>query len=85
MRCIRERWDTSFNVGVRGTLPLRNRAGRGAYQRADLGPDITAGLTTAVMLIPQGLGYAMLAGLPPIVGLYAATLPLLAYALFGKK
>ena len=43
----------------------------GNYTREDLRGDLVAGLTTAVMLIPQGMAYAMLAGLPPIVGLYA--------------
>jgi sulfate permease, SulP family len=47
--------------------------------------DLAAGLTTAVMLIPQGMAYAMLAGIPPIMGLYAATLPLLVYALLGTS
>lgn len=47
--------------------------------------DLTAGLTTAVMLVPQGMAYALLAGLPPIVGLYAATLPLLVYAALGTS
>ncbi|MEZ4379784.1 MAG: solute carrier family 26 protein [Nannocystaceae bacterium] len=53
------------------------------YRRAALRGDVIAGLTTAVMLIPQGMAYAMLAGLPPIVGLYASVTPLIAYALFG--
>ncbi|MFZ6178304.1 SulP family inorganic anion transporter [Nannocystis pusilla] len=53
------------------------------YRRSDLPGDLTAGLTTAVMLIPQAMAYAMLAGLPPIVGLYAAIAPLVVYALFG--
>jgi SulP family sulfate permease len=47
--------------------------------------DLVAGLTIAVMLVPQGMAYAMLAGLPPVVGLYASTLPLLAYALLGSS
>lgn len=55
------------------------------YRRQDLRGDMTAGLTTAVMLIPQSMAYAMLAGLPPIVGLYAATVPLVLYALFGTS
>lgn len=55
------------------------------YRREDFRADLVAGLTTAVMLIPQGMGYALLAGLPPIVGLYAALVPLLAYALFGTS
>ncbi len=56
-----------------------------AYDRTHLTGDIVAGLTVAVMLIPQGMAYAMLAGLPPIVGLYASVFPLLAYALFGTS
>ena len=55
------------------------------YQRADLGPDLVAGLTTAVMLVPQAMGYALLAGLPPIHGLYAAVAPLLLYAVLGTS
>jgi len=47
--------------------------------------DASAGLTTAVMLIPQGMAYALLAGLPPIMGLYASTFPLVLYALFGSS
>ena len=56
-----------------------------SYQRADLGPDVIAGLTTAVMLVPQAMGYALLAGLPPIVGLYASVAPLLFYAALGTS
>jgi len=56
-----------------------------SYQRADLGPDVVAGLTTAVMLVPQAMGYALLAGLPPIVGLYASVAPLLLYAALGTS
>jgi len=55
------------------------------YQRADFGPDFVAGLTTAVMLVPQAMGYALLAGLPPIHGLYASVAPLLLYAIFGTS
>ncbi len=55
------------------------------YQRTDLGPDIIAGLTTAVMLVPQAMGYALLAGLPPIHGLYASVAPIVFYAIFGTS
>ena len=55
------------------------------YQRNDLRGDIAAGLTVAVMLVPQGMAYAMLAGLPLIVGLYASIVPLLIYAMFGSS
>jgi SulP family sulfate permease len=55
------------------------------YRREDLMGDVNAGLTVAVMLIPQGMAYAMLAGLPPIMGLYASIFPLLVYALLGTS
>ena len=55
------------------------------YRRADLPRDVQAGLTTAVMLIPQGMAYAMLAGLPPIIGLYASFVPLAVYAFTGTS
>lgn len=56
-----------------------------SYDRAKLRADLPAGLTTAVLLIPQGMAYAMLAGLPPITGLYAAVVPLFVYALLGTS
>lgn len=55
------------------------------YKREDLRGDVSAGLTTAVMLIPQGMAYAVLAGLPPLTGLYSALIPPLIYALFGTS
>jgi sulfate permease, SulP family len=55
------------------------------YDRRDLRGDLSAGLTVGVMLIPQGMAYSMLAGLPPIYGLYASTLPLILYAIFGTS
>lgn len=55
------------------------------YQRSDLRGDVAAGLTIAAMLIPQAMAYALLAGLPPIVGLYAATVPVIVYALLGTS
>jgi len=51
----------------------------------DLRNDFLAGITVAVMLVPQGMAYAMLAGLPPVIGLYASTVPLIAYALLGTS
>ena len=53
------------------------------YARGDLRGDLVAGLTVGAMLIPQSMGYALLAGLPPLFGLYAAVLPLVVYAAIG--
>lgn len=55
------------------------------YRRADLGDDLLAGTLTAILLIPQALAYALLAGLPPEVGLYASVVPPLLYALSGSS
>lgn len=55
------------------------------YGRDTLASDLVAALIVTIMLIPQSLAYAMLAGLPPHVGLYASILPLCAYALFGTS
>lgn len=64
-------------------LPLRNALRN--YDRESFKGDLAAGLSTAVMLVPQGMAYAVLAGLDPIVGLYAATLPTAIYALLGTS
>ncbi|MBC5783188.1 sulfate permease [Ramlibacter sp. USB13] len=58
--------------------------GRG-YGRDTLAADALAAVIVTIMLIPQSLGYALLAGLPPEYGLYASIAPLLAYALFGSS
>src|SRR5690606_3963706 len=55
------------------------------YDRHTLLGDGMAAIIVTIMLIPQSLAYAMLAGLPPEVGLYASVAPLLAYALFGTS
>ncbi len=55
------------------------------YNRSTLSDDSMAALIVTIMLIPQSLAYALLAGLPPEVGLYASILPLIAYALFGSS
>lgn len=55
------------------------------YRRADLPHDVVAGLVTAVLLIPQSMAYAQLAGLPPQVGLYASVAPLAVYAVLGTS
>ncbi len=55
------------------------------YQRHWLMPDITAGLVVAALITPQAMAYALLAGMPPQAGLYAALLPVLVYALLGSS
>lgn len=55
------------------------------YKKPDFKGDFWAGLTVGVMLIPQGMAYAMIAGLPPIYGLYAAFLPQVFYSIFGTS
>lgn len=55
------------------------------YRRADFSHDLVASATLLVLLVPQGLAYALLAGLPPQAGLYASIAPVLVYALFGSS
>ena len=55
------------------------------YRRALLPGDISAGMVVAMMMIPQGMAYALVAGLPPVAGIYASILPPVAYALFGSS
>jgi SulP family sulfate permease len=56
-----------------------------AYQASWLRPDLLAGITVAVLLIPQSMAYGLLAGLPPITGMYAALAALIVYALSGSS
>ena len=55
------------------------------YSRTEAQSDLVAAAIVTIMLVPQSLAYAMLAGLPPQVGLYASILPLVAYAIFGTS
>ena len=67
-----ERW-------LPGLKALRN------YQRAWLLRDLVAGLVLCTLLVPQGMAYAELAGLPAITGLYTTVVCLVAYAAFGPS
>ncbi|KPQ22321.1 MAG: Sulfate permease family protein, partial [Rhodobacteraceae bacterium HLUCCA24] len=55
------------------------------YTRDTLTSDVVAAVIVTIMLIPQSLAYALLAGLPAEMGLYASILPLVAYAIFGTS
>jgi sulfate permease, SulP family len=56
-----------------------------SYRRQWLGRDLLAGITVAAYMVPQVMGYAAIAGLPPITGLWASLLPLVVYALMGTS
>jgi SulP family sulfate permease len=56
-----------------------------SYSRAEASADGLAALIVTIMLIPQSLAYAMLAGMPPEAGIYASTLPIIAYAIWGSS
>jgi high affinity sulfate transporter 1 len=62
-----------------GLVLLRRRRGEG------LRGDLIAGVVLAALLVPQGMGYAQLAGLPPVTGLYATLIPLVVYFLLGPS
>jgi sulfate permease, SulP family len=66
-----------------GYLPFPNWLKN--YHRQDLADDWFAGVITAILLVPQGIAYSILAGLPPHTGLYASILPPVFYALFGTS
>ncbi len=68
---------------LRDHLPFLDWAS--AYSRREATNDLLAAVIVTIMLVPQSLAYAMLAGLPPHVGLYASILPLVAYAVFGTS
>ncbi|MFS4416998.1 SulP family inorganic anion transporter [Maribacter sp. 2307ULW6-5] len=55
------------------------------YKRDYLPKDLVGGLTVGIVLVPQGMAYAMIAGLPPVYGLYASLFPVLTYALLGTS
>jgi sulfate permease, SulP family len=69
--------------GLARYLPILDW-GRG-YNGTVLTNDLVAAMIVTIMLIPQSLAYAMLAGLPPEIGLYASIAPIIAYALFGTS
>ena len=80
--------EPTANAATKATGLARIAPGLGTllrYQRADLPSDLVAGLAVAAVAIPGSIANAELAGFSPEVGLYASTLPLVAYALFGTS
>ena len=69
--------------GLERHLPILEWAK--TYNRETFTSDGVAAIIVTIMLIPQSLAYALLAGLPPEMGLYASILPLVAYAIFGTS
>ena len=64
-------------------IPLLNWLPK--YKKSNFSKDIIAGFTVGIILVPQGMAYAMIAGLPPVYGLYAALFPVLMYMFFGTS
>lgn len=72
-----------FKKQIENYLPIIGTLQK--YNRAAFKGDLNAGVTVGIMLIPQGMAYAILAGLPPVYGLYASIVPLLIYAILGTS
>ena len=70
-------------IKIKETIPILQWLP--AYKKAWLKNDLFAGITVGVILIPQGIAYATIAGLPPIYGLYTALIPQLVYAVMGTS
>nr|XP_026501793.1 solute carrier family 26 member 6 isoform X3 [Vanessa tameamea] len=83
-RCKRVVQNCGFGDCLLNSLPIARWLPR-YNMKKDLVGDLVAGATTAVMHIPQGMAYAMLAEVPPIVGLYMAFFPVLIYVIFGTS
>lgn len=73
----------NFQNHIKSYFPIAGTLGN--YNKIMFRGDLSAGITVAVMLIPQGMAYAVLAGLPPVYGLYASIVPLFLYAIFGTS
>jgi SulP family sulfate permease len=69
-------------AGIRWPRPF---AGLRGITLADVPREVSAGFTLAALMIPLNIGYAQVAGLPPVVGLYAAIIPLAVFALFTSS
>ena len=56
-----------------------------SYKKDDFFSDLISGFTVAIMHVPQGIGYALLGNMPPVVGIYMAFFPVLMYVIFGTS
>ena len=72
-----------LNLGLSRLFPAKDWLSR--YQFSTFKSDLIAALIVLAMLVPQGMAYAMLAGLPPIMGIYASILPMIVYAFTGSS
>ena len=72
-----------LNQGISRLFPAKDWLSR--YQFSTFKSDLIAALIVLAMLVPQGMAYAMLAGLPPIMGIYASILPMIIYAFTGSS
>ena len=70
---------------ITSTRPVQDRPWWRSNRRQWLPRDVLAGVTVAAYMVPQVMGYAAIAGLPPITGLWASLLPLVVYALIGSS
>ena len=77
--------DTTGSGDADGLIPTSALRRITNYFRADARADASAGLTIAVMGVPQGMAYALIAGLPPVYGLYTSIIPTLIAAVFGSS
>jgi len=75
---------TDWGAYLMSTIPAIKWLSKYNWKKDTL-PDIIAGLTVAVMHIPQGMAYALLGNLPPVVGLYMAIFPVFIYFLLGTS
>lgn len=70
-------------LSLASVFPVVGQVGSGSYTREKLAGDLSAGLTVGIMVVPQSIGYAVLAGVSPLAGLVSSAAPLLTYALLG--
>jgi sulfate permease, SulP family len=75
---VGQRWRSYLRAVVPSVTWPKN------YRKAALRGDLTSGVTVAALMVPQGMAFAQLAGLPPAMGLYAAILPMIVYAFTGS-